>query len=185
MSDLAPQTRIDELLDRAFKAISEGDHATASVLAEQVLSIDHGNADAEDLLAAPVDHGEIRRLTLLFADLVDSTALSTRIEPETYRTAVGRYKERVREIIDRYGGHIGSTKGDGLLVRVRSSRRTRERRRAARFWTGLDIAREVGTAQRSDQAPLRFRDRGSGGRTPRRSLTSTSSRMTSTAWRPT
>jgi class 3 adenylate cyclase len=33
----------------------------------------------------PADSGEIRRLTMLFADLVDSTALSTRIAPEIYR----------------------------------------------------------------------------------------------------
>jgi class 3 adenylate cyclase len=45
----------------------------ANVLAEQVLSVDRGNVDAEDLLAAPDDHGEIRRLTIMFADLVDST----------------------------------------------------------------------------------------------------------------
>ena len=64
-------------------------------LAGQVLAVDVGNADAEDLLAAPGDGGEIRRLTILFADLVDSTALSTRVEPETYRTLVGRYRKQV------------------------------------------------------------------------------------------
>jgi len=41
----------------------------------------------------PADSGEIRRLTILFADLVDSTALSTRIVVEIYRTVVGRYRE--------------------------------------------------------------------------------------------
>ena len=64
-------------------------------LAEQVLAVDGVNADAEDLLAAPADRGEIRRLTILFADLVDSTVLSTRVEPETYRMLVGRYRELV------------------------------------------------------------------------------------------
>ena len=70
-----------------------------------------GNADAEDLLAAPGDAGEIRRLTILFADLVDSTVLSTRVEPETYRLLVGRYREQVLRIVDRYEGHIGSHQG--------------------------------------------------------------------------
>ena len=50
-ADGAPH--IDELLDRAFEAINAGDRATANVLAEQVLALDQGNADAEDLLAAP------------------------------------------------------------------------------------------------------------------------------------
>jgi class 3 adenylate cyclase len=52
----------------------------------------------------------------MFADLADSTVLSRRVEPETYRLLVGRYREDVRQIVDRYGGHIGSTKGDGLLA---------------------------------------------------------------------
>ena len=87
---------IDELLERAVRAINEGDRATATTLAGQVLSVDRGNPEAEDLLAAPARDGEIRRLTIMFADLVDSTALSTRVEPETYRTLVGRYRDEVR-----------------------------------------------------------------------------------------
>ena len=50
------------------------------MLAGQVLEIDWGNPEAEDLLAAPSDAGEIRRLTIQFADLVDSTVLSTQVE---------------------------------------------------------------------------------------------------------
>ena len=107
---------IDELLDRAVRAINDGDRATATTLAGQVLSVDRGNPEAEDLLTAPARYGEIRRLTIMFADLVDSTALSTRLEPETYRTLVGRYRDEVRRIIDRYEGHISSIKGDGLLA---------------------------------------------------------------------
>ena len=81
MSNDQPQPTIDELLDRAFEAISRGERTTATTLAEQVLAIDRGNVDAEGLLSAPADQGEIRRLTIMFADLVDSTALSTQIEP--------------------------------------------------------------------------------------------------------
>jgi class 3 adenylate cyclase len=86
---------IDALLDRAVAALGTGDHAAATALAGQVLAADEGNADAEELLAAPAHGGEIRRLTILFADLVDSTALSTRVEPETYRLVVGRYREQL------------------------------------------------------------------------------------------
>jgi class 3 adenylate cyclase len=57
------------------------------------------------LLAAPSDPGEIRRLTIFFADLVDSTVLSTRVEPETYRLLVGRYREQVLRAVHRYEGH--------------------------------------------------------------------------------
>jgi class 3 adenylate cyclase/tetratricopeptide (TPR) repeat protein len=107
---------LDELLDRAVTAINRGDRATAATLAGQVLTLDRDNTDAADLLEAPSAGGEIRRLSILFADLMDSTLLSTRVEPETYRVIVGRYREQVLKIIDRFEGHIGSTKGDGLLA---------------------------------------------------------------------
>ncbi|MGV0715611.1 adenylate/guanylate cyclase domain-containing protein [Mycolicibacterium sp. XJ662] len=110
------RSTIDDLLDRAVRAINSGDRATADALAGQVLAVDSANVDAEELLAAPVDHGELRRLTIMFADLVDSTALSTRTEPETYRTVVGGYRDEVLRIVDHYGGHVGNTKGDGLLA---------------------------------------------------------------------
>ncbi len=99
-----------------MRAANNGDHATATALAAHVLSVDHGNPEAEDLLATPARYGEIRRLTIMFADLVDSTALSTRLEPEAYHTLVGRYRQEVQRIIDRYEGHISSIKGDGLLA---------------------------------------------------------------------
>jgi len=56
-----------------------------------------------NLLTAPGEVGEIRRLTILFADLVDWTVLSTQVEPETYRMLVGRYRERVVRVVDRFG----------------------------------------------------------------------------------
>jgi hypothetical protein len=63
---------IDELLDRAVRAPNEGDRATATTLAGQVLSVDQGIPEAEDLLSAPARYGEIRRLTIMFADLVSA-----------------------------------------------------------------------------------------------------------------
>ena len=144
---------IDELLDRAVAAINRGDRAAATALAGQVLAADSANAEAEDLLAAPSDPGEIRRLTIFFADLVDSTALSTRVEPETYRLLVGRYREQVLRAVNRYEGHIGSTKGDGLLaVFGHPIAHEDDVRRAVQ--AGLEITREV--ARLSDQARRRF-----------------------------
>lgn len=80
---------IDDLLDRAVFAINSGDRTAATALASEVLAIDGANADAEDLLAAPDDTGEMRRLTIIFIDVVESTELSTRLEPEPYRVLVG------------------------------------------------------------------------------------------------
>ena len=134
-------------------AINRGDRVAASALAGQVLAVDAGNAEAEDLLTAPGDAGEIRRLTILFADLVDSTVLSTRVEPETYRMLVGRYRDVVLGIVNRLGGHVGSTKGDGLLaVFGHPAAHEDDVRRAV--LAGLEITREV--ARLSAQAKHRF-----------------------------
>ncbi len=149
-----PTRTIDELLDRAIQAINSGDRATASALAEQVLAVDSGNQDAEDLLAAPAaGSGELRRLTILFADVVDSTALSGRVEPEIYYKAIGRYRQQVNEIIDRYEGHVFSTKGDGLLA-VFGHPRAHENDVRRAVQAGLDIARDV--AKLSERVRSRF-----------------------------
>ncbi|BBZ46134.1 ATP-binding protein [Mycobacterium parmense] len=140
---------IDELLDRAVRASNDGDRATAAALAGQVLAVDHGNPEAEDLLTPPAHYGEIRRLTIMFADLVDSTALSTRLEPETYHALVGRYRDDVHRIVDRYEGHITSVKGDGLLA-VFGHPRAHENDVRRAVAAGLDITRAV--AQLSEQA---------------------------------
>jgi class 3 adenylate cyclase/tetratricopeptide (TPR) repeat protein len=144
---------IDDLLERAVQAINAGDRATATTLAGQVLSVDSGNPEAEDLLTAPAHYGEIRRLTILVADLVDSTALSTRLEPERYHALVGRYRDEVSQIVDRYEGHISSIKGDGLLA-VFGHPKAHENNARRAVAAGLDITRAV--AQLSKRAEGRF-----------------------------
>jgi class 3 adenylate cyclase len=144
---------IDELLDRAVAAINCGDRVSASALAGQVLAVDVGNAEAEDLLASPGDEGEIRRLTIMFADLVDSTVLSTRVEPETYRLLVGRYRGLVLGIVNRYEGHVGSTQGDGLLA-VFGHPKAHENDVRRAVLAGLEITRAV--ERLSEQAKRRF-----------------------------
>jgi class 3 adenylate cyclase len=154
VSNVDPPRTIDDLLDRAVQAINSGDRATASALAKQVLAVDSGNQDAEDLLATPAaGTGELRRLTILFADVVDSTALSTRIEPEIYRTVIGRYRRQVQEIIERYEGHVSSTKGDGLLA-VFGHPRAHENDVRRAVQAGLDITREV--VKLSEKVKARF-----------------------------
>lgn len=107
---------IDELLNRAIHASNQGDRRGATALANQILAVDSFNQDAEDLLSAKDGHGELRRLTLLFIDLVDSTVLSDRVEPETYRTLMISYRNQVIKLVGHYEGRIDSVKGDGLLA---------------------------------------------------------------------
>lgn len=60
--------------------------------------------------------GERRQLTVLFCDLVESTALAERLDPEVYRDTVRDYQQACAEVVARYEGHIAQYLGDGLLV---------------------------------------------------------------------
>ncbi|HXG20801.1 MAG TPA: adenylate/guanylate cyclase domain-containing protein, partial [Methylomirabilota bacterium] len=59
---------------------------------------------------------ERRQLTVMFCDLVGSTALSEQLDPEELRDVVRNYQALCAEVIDRYEGHIAQYLGDGLLV---------------------------------------------------------------------
>jgi len=59
---------------------------------------------------------ERRQLTVLFCDLVDSTKLSSQLDPEEYRDIVRAYQNVCTEVIQRYEGHIAQLLGDGLLI---------------------------------------------------------------------
>src|SRR5262249_21751954 len=59
---------------------------------------------------------ERRQLTVMFCDVVDSTQLSGRLDPEEYRDVVHAYQRVCSEVITRFDGHIAQLLGDGLLV---------------------------------------------------------------------
>ena len=59
---------------------------------------------------------ERRQLTVMFCDLVGSTALSERLDPEELRDLVRGYQQACAEVIHKFEGHIAQYLGDGLLV---------------------------------------------------------------------
>ena len=59
---------------------------------------------------------ERRQLTVMFCDLVGSTALSGRVDPEDLRQVVRRYQAACADVIRRFEGYIAQYLGDGLLV---------------------------------------------------------------------
>lgn len=69
-----------------------------------------------ELDAAPVDAAERRQLTLMFCDLVGSTALSARLDPEDLRTVISAYHRCCAQTIERHGGFVAKYMGDGVLV---------------------------------------------------------------------
>ena len=59
---------------------------------------------------------ERRQLTVLFCDLVGSTPLSERLDPEEYRQVITDYHHVAEKVVQKFNGHIAQYLGDGLLV---------------------------------------------------------------------
>ena len=64
----------------------------------------------------PTPAGERRQLTVMFCDVVGSTALSERLDPEDLQTVIRTYQEVSAQVVERYEGYIAQYLGDGLLV---------------------------------------------------------------------
>lgn len=105
-ADIRTQFNVDEETLEALKhqiievkqlAIDEG--GTALV---------HAEARADDI--------DRRQLTVLFCDMVGSTALSSPLDPEDLREVVRDYQQASVEVIEHFGGHLAQYLGDGLLV---------------------------------------------------------------------
>jgi class 3 adenylate cyclase len=70
---------------------------------------------------------ERRQLTVMFCDLVGSTALSARLDPEDLREVIGTYHRTVAETVRRFDGFIARYMGDGVLVYFGYPRAARRR----------------------------------------------------------
>jgi class 3 adenylate cyclase len=66
--------------------------------------------------AHPEDRAERRQVTVLFSDLVGSTALSARMDPEDLREVISAYQKCVAETVQRFGGFVAKYMGDGVLI---------------------------------------------------------------------
>src|SRR5215813_12809693 len=64
----------------------------------------------------PLDIAERRQVTVMFTDLVGSTALSAQMDPEDLREVISAYQQRVANIVRRFDGFVAKYMGDGVLV---------------------------------------------------------------------
>ncbi len=92
---------------------------------------------------SPRPEAERRQLTVLFVDLVGSTALTARVDPEDMRTVIATYQNTCSRVIGRYEGHIAKFMGDGVLAYFGYPRAHEDdAERAVR--AGLELAQAVG-----------------------------------------
>jgi class 3 adenylate cyclase len=76
----------------------------------------HAAAISGPTTQEPRDTAERRQVTVMFSDLVGSTALSTRMDPEDLREVISSYQKCVAETVRRYDGFVAKYLGDGALV---------------------------------------------------------------------
>jgi class 3 adenylate cyclase/tetratricopeptide (TPR) repeat protein len=100
------------------------------------------------------DTAERRQVTVMFSDLVGSTALSARIDPEDLREVISAYQKCVAETVQRFGGFVAKFMGDGVLVYFGYPQAHEDdAERAVR--AGLELMRAVGDLK--THAPLQTR----------------------------
>src|SRR5262249_45430926 len=88
-----------------------------SGLGTQRLTVAPSAASATSAPTSPsISEAERRQLTVMFCDLVGSTALSTRFAPEDLRELIGDYHRAVSETIGRFDGFVAKYMGDGVLA---------------------------------------------------------------------
>jgi class 3 adenylate cyclase/predicted ATPase len=99
---------------------------------------------------------ERRQLTVLFCDLVGSTELSARLDPEDMGEVIRRYQESCAELVARWGGHVARYMGDGVLAYFGWPQAHEDDvERAVR--AGLNLTQEVGQLTTTDGVPLAAR----------------------------
>ena len=95
---------------------------------------------------APGTDAERRQVTVMFSDLVGSTALSARMDPEDLREVISAYQKCVAETVRRFGGFVAKYMGDGVLVYFGYPQAHEDdAERAVR--AGLELIAAVGGAQ--------------------------------------
>ncbi len=112
--------RLGELLERVTAHAVEKREVSIEALIDTLDEIARGELPEapEAAPAAPPlsERGERRHLTVMFCDIVGSSALGQRLQTEPYRRVVRAYHTRAAEAIARYEGHVAQYLGDGLLV---------------------------------------------------------------------
>src|SRR5580704_7877221 len=104
--------------------------------------------------ASPEDRAERRQVTVMFSDLVGSTALSARMDPEDLRELISAYQKCVAGTVQRFGGFVAKYMGDGVLVYFGYPQaHEADAERAVR--AGLELIEAVGGLKSS--APLQTR----------------------------
>ena len=98
------------------EADSQPASSSTPLAQQEAIQQDPSTPEAPRPTEPPSPDAERRQLTVMFIDLVESTSLSSQLDPEDLREVVRAYQHVCSEVITRFDGHIAQLLGDGLLV---------------------------------------------------------------------
>src|SRR5271165_2176696 len=131
-----PKLTLDDLKDLGVAAVG---HRRKLMSAIEALN-------APSAAPASADAAERRQLTVMFCDLVGSTALSARLDPEDMRQVIHAYQDACSGVLARYEGFVAKFFGNGILATF-GFPRAHEDDAARAVHAALDIAEAVGRLQ--------------------------------------
>ena len=108
-ADVLPKLTADDLISIGVTSVGHRRkllQAIAALRAEM----------ADTALPTAPPNAERRQLTVMFCDLVSSTALSSQLDPEDYREIIANYHRAVAATVARFDGFVAKYMGDGILV---------------------------------------------------------------------
>jgi class 3 adenylate cyclase/predicted ATPase len=116
--DVLPSLTADDLRDLGVNAVGDRRRLLIAIAALRT-DTDHTEnpqASAEHSRPSQPSIGERRQLSVMFCDLIGSTPLSSRLDPEELSAVIRMYQARVAATIPRFGGFIARYVGDGVLI---------------------------------------------------------------------
>jgi class 3 adenylate cyclase/tetratricopeptide (TPR) repeat protein len=110
---------LDELTNEDLKDLGVDRLADRKLILRRISNLKTGGdagAPRRDAAAAPPVDGERRQVTVLFADIVDYTKLSSELGSEATHAMLNRYFDLVDGIVEAYGGAIDKHMGDNVMA---------------------------------------------------------------------
>src|SRR6201997_4785192 len=117
--EVLPELTADDLIGLGVTSIGHRRKLLAAIAAlgtEPPTGAQSATSATSASSAAPTIDAERRQLTVMFSDLVGSTALSTHHDPEDLRELIGDYHRAVSKAVERFDGFVAKYMGDGVLI---------------------------------------------------------------------
>ena len=111
--DVLPSLTAEDLKDLGINSVGHRRRLFAAIAA---LSENGAQAAIRPVDGAPATEAERRQLTVMFCDLVGSTELSARLDPEDLREVIAAYHRAAADVVGSFDGFVAKYMGDGILV---------------------------------------------------------------------